>query len=542
MIDRRTFLTALVCAAIFLIWTQFIAPPEQKKPTGAASQPVKTAEQPATAPASPASLIAAGEPEAPERTERLSSPKVDLELSSHGAALTKVTLKEYREGGIKRSEQKHPVSLIGEAKGQRVDGVAVLLGGAPVIFSDIQRSDRGVVFSGTQQGLDTRASWTIGQNDYVLDLVFEVKNTSEAELSIAPGLALSGVFNEKIIKDKSMFEPPPDLIAPAAYIDGQLYKHEHEKKDSPPAATNLAWAGIDKQYFLLAAAPVETQVASAQFEEKKLPGDRLLMAARLAQADKKLAPGEAAAFRYTVYAGPKASRYLKAPGRQFEEAVDYKVWFMPLGFLSRPMLWILNQAHAVVHSYGWAILILTLIVKLLLLPVTQKSFMSMQVMRDLKPELDKIKTRFPDDREKQGLATMQLYKERGVNPFLSGCLPALLQMPVYLALWRTLWAAVELYQQEFLWLGDLTAKDPYYILPLMLGATMFAQQKLSPPMGDPQQQKIMLYMMPPLMTFFMVGLPSGLVFYIFVNTILTILQQAYINRKFGKKTALRPAT
>jgi YidC/Oxa1 family membrane protein insertase len=215
---------------------------------------------------------------------------------------------------------------------------------------------------------------------------------------------------------------------------------------------------------------------------------------------------------------------------------------MPLGFLSRPMLWILNQAYGVFHSYGLAILMLTLVVKLLLLPVTQKSFISMQVMRELKPELDKIKARFPDDREKQGMETMRLYKERNVNPFLSGCLPALLQMPVYLALWRTLAAAVELYQQQFLWLGNLTASDPYYILPLLLGGTMFVQQKLSPPMGDPQQQKIMMYMMPPMMTVFMVGLPSGLVFYIFVNTILTILQQAYINRKFGNKTALRPAT
>jgi YidC/Oxa1 family membrane protein insertase len=331
-------------------------------------------------------------------------------------------------------------------------------------------------------------------------------------------------------------------VVPTSYIDGKLYKHEHGEKDSPLLNTDIAWAGIDKQYFLLAAAPVDTPVTNVAYTEKKNNSGDTQMAAIMNSTDRKLAPGESAKLQYKVYAGPKKSALLKAPGHAFEEAIDYKVWFMPLGFLSRPMLWILNQAYGVFHSYGLAILMLTLVVKLLLLPVTQKSFISMQVMRELKPELDKIKARFPDDREKQGMETMRLYKERNVNPFLSGCLPALLQMPVYLALWRTLAAAVELYQQQFLWLGNLTASDPYYILPLLLGGTMFVQQKLSPPMGDPQQQKIMMYMMPPMMTVFMVGLPSGLVFYIFVNTILTILQQAYINRKFGNKTALRPAT
>jgi YidC/Oxa1 family membrane protein insertase len=378
----------------------------------------------------------------------------------------------------------------------------------------------------------------LGNEPYVLNLDVELQNTGAVAQNVNAAFRISGVFNEKTVKEKGTFEPPPDLALPVAYVDGELVKHEQGKIDSP-VLPNAAWAGVDRQYFLLAAAPQQTKLKGVRFDEARATPDLIRMAATLDEAPRALEPGKKTTFSYRVYAGPKASRLLSSAGQQFEEAIDYKVWFMPLGFLSRPMLWILNQAYSVVHSYGLAILLLTLIVKLILLPVTQKSFKSMQMMKDLKPELDKIKVRFPDDREKQGMETMRLYKERGVSP-LGGCLPALLQMPVYFALWRTLWAAVELYQQEFLWLGDLTAKDPYYILPLLLGLVFFVQQKMSPPAGDPQQQKIMLFMMPPMMTFFMVQLPSGLVFYVLVNTLLTIAQQAYISRKFGKSPALAP--
>lgn len=544
MIDRRVFLTVLVCTGIFFVWQTFIAPPPVKKKPIPASAPVAKQQEPASQAVAAVAAAPASQPAAPEQFIALQNAEMEVELSTYGAALTKATLKEYKEGGKTRGEHKHPVSLVSKVDGDRVDGVTVLLSGRQIVFSSAEKSERGVVFSGNSGGVDAKATWTLGKTDYTLDLTVELKNAGAASVTIAPTIAVAGVFNEKKLKDKSMFEPPPDLVAPVAYVDGKLKKHEHGEKDSPQPNARVAWAGIDRQYFLLAAAPVDTPLLGASFDETPIQKDAALkrVSAMLLTPERALQPGETAALKYTIYAGPKASRFLKAPGRELEEAIDYKVWFMPLGFLSRPMLWVLNQAHAVFHSYGIAILLLTLIVKLLLLPITQKSFVSMQVMRDLKPDLDKIKVRFPDDREKQGLETMRLYKERGVNPFLSGCLPALFQMPIYLALWRTLWAAVELYQQEFLWLGDLTAKDPYYILPLLLGITMFAQQKLSPPMGDPQQQKIMLYMMPPLMTMFMVGLPGGLVFYIFVNTILTILQQAYITRKFGNKKALKPAT
>jgi YidC/Oxa1 family membrane protein insertase len=184
---------------------------------------------------------------------------------------------------------------------------------------------------------------------------------------------------------------------------------------------------------------------------------------------------------------------------------------------------------------------LTLLVKTLLFPVTYKSAVSMRKMQMLKPELDKIKDRFPDDREKQQLAQLQLYKDSGVNP-LGGCLPMLLQMPVWFALYRALWTAVDLYQQPFLWLPDLTAQEPGFpFLAIALGAVFFVQQVLTPMSADNQQAKIMKWVMPFVFTLFMFPLPSGLVLYVFVNSILSIIQQLAINYKVGPAVTASPS-
>jgi YidC/Oxa1 family membrane protein insertase len=538
MIDKKVFLTVAVCFGIFLLWNTFVAIPPKAPPKKSA--PV-AASQPASAPAMmmAAAAAPASAPTLPTQHAGVASDKMKADWKNIGAALDGLQLKEYKEGGTTRAQEKHEVQLIPDFAGQPLEGTQFLLGGAPILLSDVSKDDKGVTMTGKEAGLAARAHWQLEALPYVMRLDVELENTTQAPQAVAAALRLSGVFNEKTLKNKGMFEPPPDLALPVAFADDKLFKHDQGKADSPPSSQKLMWAGIDRQYFLLAAAPLETHVAATRFDETPSLSDPMLkrMSATIEEAPRTLEPGKKTTYSYRVYGGPKASQLLAAAGQGFEEAIDYKVWFMPLGFLSRPMLWVLNHAYAVVHSYGLAILILTFIVKLLLLPVTQKSFVSMQMMKDLKPELDKIKERFPNDREKQGMETMKLYKDRGVSPF-GGCLPALFQMPIYFALWRTLYAAVELYQQQFLWLGDLTAKDPYYILPVLLGITFFIQQKMSPPAGDPQQQKIMMFMMPPLMTLFMVQLSSGLVFYVLVNTILTIAQQAYIGRRFGKTPAL----
>ncbi len=244
------------------------------------------------------------------------------------------------------------------------------------------------------------------------------------------------------------------------------------------------------------------------------------------------------AWQSQIYAGPKRIDYLRAIGGDVEEAIDFG-WF---GVIGRPLLMVMRFAHGFTGSWPLAIIILTVMVKALLWPVMGKSMKSMRKMQLLKPELDAIKKRLEKEAKAKGLdkpdpqelnkETFALYKRHGANP-LGGCLPMFLQMPVYIALYRTIYSSVELYNQPlFMWITDLTQKDPYYALPVLLGAVMFVQQKIMPnPGGDDAQRKMLLYFMPIMFSFMMMSLPSGLTLYILVNTVLSIVQNLWLRRE-----------
>jgi YidC/Oxa1 family membrane protein insertase len=206
-----------------------------------------------------------------------------------------------------------------------------------------------------------------------------------------------------------------------------------------------------------------------------------------------------------------------------------------VGFLAKPMLYLLRIFHGFIPHWGVAILLLTLVVKLLTWYWSQKSYVQMREMQKLKPELDKLKAKFKDDRTRLNTETMALYKRYKINP-LGGCLPMLIQMPIWIALYRTIYSSVELYQAPlFGWITDLSAPDRYFILPALLGVSMFAQQWMTPSSGmDEAQAKIMKWVMPIMFTAFMLFLPSGLNLYIFVNTALSVGQQVWVNKRSAK--------
>ena len=233
-------------------------------------------------------------------------------------------------------------------------------------------------------------------------------------------------------------------------------------------------------------------------------------------------------FDFHWYIGPKDLTELENMGKELylSNTLDFGI----LEFISRPMLALLNWFFEILSSWALAIVFLTIVVKLLLFPLTKKSLVQMKKMGELKPEMDKVKEKYENDKQKLNQEMFALYKRHGVNP-LGGCLPMFLQMPIYIALYNTLYASVNLYQQPlFGWVTDLTSPDPYYILPVILGASMFLQQKLSPTTMDNQQAQMMMYIMPVMFTGFMLFLPSGLVLYIFTNTVLTLVQQFALNR------------
>ena len=229
--------------------------------------------------------------------------------------------------------------------------------------------------------------------------------------------------------------------------------------------------------------------------------------------------------RTAVYMGPKDLDAMHAFGHQATAAVDLG-WFT---FIAEGLVWLLRSIFNLVGNWGLAIVLLTFLVKLVLYPLTAASFKNMAKMSELKPHLDAINAKYGDDREAKGQATMALYREHKVNPF-AGCLPMLLQMPIWFALYQSLSTNLELYHSPFaLFWTDLSARDPYFVLPLLLGVLMFVQQKLTPTASmDPQQAKVMLYMMPIMITGFMLFLPAGLCLYMVTNSVLSISQQHYI--------------
>jgi len=238
-----------------------------------------------------------------------------------------------------------------------------------------------------------------------------------------------------------------------------------------------------------------------------------------------LNPGQSINTTQKLFFGPKDIDILKAQGVQLEGAIDLG-WFSAI---AKPLLHALKLFYGYLHNYGLAIIVITVILKILFFPLTHKSYKSMKEMQKLQPKMQELKDKFKDDRDGLNRAVMELYKAHKVNP-LGGCLPMIVQIPVFFGLYKALMFSIELRHAPFyFWLQDLSAKDPYYVTPIIMGATMFIQQKMTPTNMDPIQAKMMLAL-PVVFTFMFLNFPSGLVLYWLVNNILTIAQQAYINK------------
>ena len=337
-------------------------------------------------------------------------------------------------------------------------------------------------------------------------------------------------FEPKDFQDKEVFRPSP--------LNDGLWI-ESDGPTSVAAASNA--------YFTNALAAVKSPKGAprcqvqvyelwdnSRYKSKgKDPKAAALYRARLAYTPQKLAPGKSTSYEVASYIGPKERDALAASGHNLEQLIDLG-WF---AWIAKVLVAFLLQVYGWVGTWGLAIIVLTICARTLLFPLSIPSIKSMAKMRELKPEIDKLNEKFKDDPQGKGLAQMELWKKHKVNP-LKGCVPQLAAMPVWFALYTTLQTAVELYNIPFLWFPDLSQPDPYYILPFIIGAVYFLQQKLMPMQMDPAQQKMMTYFMPGMFTVFMLFLPSGLGVYMFTNSLLGIVQQQvverYVKRSSGK--------
>jgi YidC/Oxa1 family membrane protein insertase len=323
--------------------------------------------------------------------------------------------------------------------------------------------------------------------------------------------------------------------------DGKLQHMTREEMsgrgpDGDGISRNAEFVATANMYFLQALIPQGEQAACHLRAEDRGAGDDLgsVLFAQLSWTPVQLATGESHDYRVLSYFGPKLSPHLAAASPELKDALDLGTF----AIIARGLLKLLHALQSLVKNWGVAIMLLTLIVRTALFPLLARSMKSMAAMQKLKPELDAINEKFADDQNAKGLATMELYRRHGVNP-VAGCLPQLAQLPVWWALYTTLQTSVEIYHQPFaLWIHDLSSPDPLFILPLVLGAVMFLQQKIMPPASpDPMQAKIMLYFLPIFMTVISLFLPAGLALYMLVNSVLAILQQQVTKAQIDKMNA-----
>jgi YidC/Oxa1 family membrane protein insertase len=533
--NRRILVAAAISFAILLAWQWLFPAPKRAVPPGGADAGVVA--QAAT----PGAVAAAGEPgraapgapiapvpSAPEETVVLETPEVRAVFTTVGASLKSFALKGkkfQRESGG-RTEQ---VDLVRVVPGEPYPYALVAspeLGGTGGLVEDpaarssfriAERDARSVTFEGTVGAAQVRKRFFLAERPYEVGLELHASADRKGDLVLlVPGFVAPDAPKPGFFSGGAVVE----AMTPLCRAGGKTTRYGgKEAREVVPGAP--AWVGLDQHYFVSAVLPTPEEGECLFFRGP---------AAGVSGAALRIAVDGQLDRAFKIYKGPKQLDLLRTYGRELETAVDYGAVTNLFSFFARILLWVMRALEGVVRNWGLAIILLTFLVKLLLYPLTAKSMQSMNEMRKLQPEIEKLKAKHGADKEKMNVAVMQLYQQHKVNP-LGGCLPMLIQLPIWFALYATLQTSVELYREPFLWLKDLTQLDPYYVLPVFMGASMFATQKLSPQPADNAQAKMLLYFMPALFTLMMLKLPSGLTLYILVNNMLSIAQQQWLMRR-----------
>jgi YidC/Oxa1 family membrane protein insertase len=368
------------------------------------------------------------------------------------------------------------------------------------------------------------------RDSYAIDVRYEIVNNSESV--ITPSVYYQILHDDKSNQSSFMM---PTFTGGAYYTDTDKFKKisfGDMAKGNLSKNSRDGWVGLVQHYFLGAWIPQEG--IAREFYTKQLTTDVYSIGSVSALG--QLEPGYKVETTAKLYAGPQIQSQLKAVAPGLEYAVDYG-W---LTIIAAPLFWVLSTIQKFVGNWGVSIILLTILIKLAFYPLSAASYRSMAHLRELTPRLQSMKEKFGDDRQKLQQAMMELYKTEKINP-LGGCLPILVQIPVFIALYWVLLGSVEMRHAPFmLWIQDLSATDPYFVLPILMGLTMIVQTKLNPKPTDPVQAKVMM-IMPIVFSVFFFFFPAGLVLYWLVNNILSIAQQWHINRVTERETAKKRA-
>jgi YidC/Oxa1 family membrane protein insertase len=529
----RTFLAILLSFLVVFVYqyffaknletqkqeqTQTQAQPGQQQTAAPAAAPGASA---ITAPAKTPTVKAATTPAA--RDIRIETPLYTAVFSTRGGALKSFKLKEYKA----TLEENSPlIEMVQVMEGSELplsvafaDSSLNLPGDAPYEADrkelDLTKNTQPgkIVFSYSAPGqYRVEKIFTFYPDRYSFDHEVRFQNSTNVALSQNLFVRWYEELGKKGIDEEGAI----------ALVKGSAERESGAKFEKRAFGPDVGWGGFENKFFIGAMIPKQPALTSVSFVKDA----RGQIVVSMEGPKNTIPPGQAGVFNYTHYVGPKEFDRLKAEGVGLEAAINIGNWMKWLAF---PFLILMQFLYKYVGNYGIVIIIITVLTKIIFWPLGNKSYKSMKEMQKVQPKMAELKERYKDDKQKLNAAVMELYKTHKINP-LGGCLPVVIQIPVFIALYQLLSYAIELRHAPFFWwIQDLSAKDPYYITPIIMGATMLIQQKMTPPMGDPMQQKMML-LMPVVFTFLFLNFPSGLVIYWLINNVLSIGQQYYINK------------
>jgi len=506
--------------------------------TLAASVPQTVAPAPAAAAAPVAdAAVAPAAASATPGTVRVTTDVLDLEISLQGGALVRADLLKYpRVKG-----EKAPVQLLNVAPrqfyalqtglsdagagGARPTHLALFT--APQAAYSLTAGGSGdelrvpLTWSDPATGVTVTKTFVLRPGQYRIDLQYDVENRGTAPWVAA---SYAQILRDDPAVERSMFSVESYAFQGPAYYDGTKYqKLDRSDAEDRALARDITggWIAGMQHHFVTAVVPEAGQQYRYTLQTQ---GEQYLLST--AGPATTVAPQGGATFKETLFVGPKLQSQLETTGPRLDLVADYGI----LTLLAKPLFWMLEKAHSMVNNWGWAIVIVTFLIKLAFYPLSEASGKSMAKMRVLGPRIKNLQETYKDDREKLGRAMMDLYKREKINP-VAGCLPILIQMPVFFAFYWVLLESVEMRQAPFMgWIQDLSAKDPWFVLPLIMAVAMFIQTKLNPTPPDPIQAKVFM-ILPIVMSVTFAFFPAGLVLYWVTNTVLSIAQQWNINRR-----------
>ena len=547
---KRIILAVVLAIGVMLAWS-WLFPPEKPpvKPPAPPAETAKPAEATPTpgAPAAPGAAPVAEVARGPEQEIVLENHAVRAVFTSWGGAV-----KSWRLLDPKYAKTPSKGELLERPPGaEELPSLAISFADSAVTipakaeWQGEKLSETEVRYRYRTDAVEITKTFTYYPGNYLLRLVVEVK-ALQGELKERLGVALYGYQDPKIDVGGRMTRVHREWVA-GCYVNGEssTVKAPDVEKSPLHKAGAVGWAGLEHPYLLVAAATRHEAGQSYTCDATAVKGMPGVMRVDLSWPLVSVKAGDPPAKSEVVaYMGPKFYDRLEGAATiagfptEFHKSVDMG-WF---AIIARPLLWLLLKFHALVGNWGIAIILLTVLVKLATLYWTTKSMRSMKAMASLKPKIEELQKKYADDRQRLQTEMMALYKVHGVNP-LAGCLPMLLQMPIWLALYRMLSAAGELYQAPFIpgWISDLTATDRYYVLPIAMMVMMFAQSKLSPTAVDSAQQKILVYGLPLMFGVMGFFFPSGLSLYILTNSTLTAGHTLYMRWADARKEANKAA-